>query len=362
MSRCLFIMLALFSLLSCSKDDLPDDVIGTPEFVSNLFIDGEQVDFVAGINGLQLFSNVADSDSVIVFSSGYQQQDCDACPPNIALSLYSPKDFVWDASTDWESELQSWDLALQIEAEGNDELFVSLDPGNPQALGYWFINGQQKNPTPTNTFTAPIDGPGDYTILFQDSTGNCANGPASSLSWDGLTAPCYGFIATEDNFNYVVTPSNPNDPLQSFVWILNGDTLDSDSNSVAINVFQGTLCVNYESSTCAFENCVQLSPVPSLCVANSLIIGDSIVTGSSVDNIALVDLDYTDPTGITYTTEGDQQVSQIALASISPYQEPTSPELTLLKATYQLSCTLYSSAGNTLNLEGRIEVAWQLPE
>ncbi|MEM9050415.1 MAG: hypothetical protein AAGC47_00095 [Bacteroidota bacterium] len=356
------IILLVAGLMACNKDELPDDISGSPEFVSNLQINGQDLTLTAGQNGLVLYSELNDLDTSITFLSGYENGPCNGCSPRFELAISNPPDFLWDSNTNWVEALSSWELSFENEVELEPELFVNIESGNPFAQGFWIVNGQILGDSPSSSFDLKLDTPGSYQIQFLDSMGVCASGPPNTVTWDGISMPCYASISMIDDGVYQAFPSGAYGGFANYFWTLDGDTVSIDSIA-DVNIPTGILCARpVVPSGCDFETCIDLSGTVFNCVGNTLILSDSIVVSIGTQNTALTQIEFSAPNGEIYSTDGDQSNSQISLLSLTPYEEPNMPELSFLKARYQLACVLYDQTGNSLFLSGIAEVAWQLPE
>lgn len=88
MKRLLFILSCLIFIIGCKKKEIPSSNIGDPVFFFKGIIDTSEVNFIAGIDGIYMFSDYyKDTQNLFTLKSNFAPQSCNSCEPYLSFEL-----------------------------------------------------------------------------------------------------------------------------------------------------------------------------------------------------------------------------------------------------------------------------------
>lgn len=367
MKRLYFVFIILL-LAACKKDELPENNIGTPVFISEVNFNGIDYSLTAGENGLVLNPSVSLTDTSVEFLSELSNPSCPECGPALKMSIASPPSFIPSAGTEWISELSNWNYSFNAETGDTTRILEILaSNGNNVSDGNWFLNGEQINSFETSFVELEIQEQGSYELSYFDPDSACVQGTSLNFDYNGSDIPCYGSITqnTLDQNFFFAQPGPAFDPTNtSFLWIVNNlifsaeddnITLDADTvNQISVEMMDGSGCsytANYlpQNSTTTCANNLKIDSTQVVTILPEPI------------DISLITIEFTDTDGAIYSSTGSQENASIELISIEPYQEPTRPGESFADVEFEVSCNLYNEEGQAFPFSGQINLAISLP-
>ena len=362
------IVFLILVLAACKKDELPENSIGTPVFISEVNFNGNDYSLIAGENGLVLNPSVAVTDSSVEFVSDLSNPSCEECGPEIKLSIASPQTYDPNTAVNWIGDLENWNYALELEvADSSEVLQILASNGNNISDGHWFLDGEQISSVESSSIELTLEEQGSYELSYSDDDSDCVPGEPININYNGGEIPCYGSISQSviDPDLFIAQPGPAYDPVNTaYIWFVDGsiiatgeNTITADANTVSqvsVIMLGGFGCmdtVNYIP---------QNNFIP--CANNLRIDSSEFVTiVPEPSDVSFVTIEFTGSDGSEYSSTGGQENSTIQLISINPYEEPTRPGESFAEVTFEVSCNLYDEGGQAFPFSGQINMALKLP-
>ncbi len=369
----IIVLLIAVGLVSCQKDELPKGNTSDPAFTSVFDFNGESYSISPGEMGLIQTADFELQDSGMVFTSTVSDPSCTPCGPGFRLIIQSPPGYSFEEDDDLYAYLWDWTYSMGTQGTAT-ALQVTATTAPFFNSGFWFLNGAPINTQPVDSVSFTVLSAGLFTLTFEDIVPSCQMVEMSAertMVFDGENEPCYGNIFNSNSpFTYIADPG-PTFNVDSILyeWTV-GDTtyFTGNFNQLFAQEISNTneICVlmtDYQG--CQSEACMKVVTTPIGMVECGALINIKSVDVNTIqlaDSAAMMILEFTDANGNQYSNEGYiQNDATVELLDISPYTEPTQPDVKFAKVTFGINCQLYNAEGIGFPFSGLIQTAISYP-
>ncbi len=360
------ISLGILILTGCKKDEFEPSTEGSPEFVSLISFDGQEIQLSAGVDNLVLETATSTIADTLIFQSFLSPSTCADCGSSLKMTLQGE-----GLASDWnnsnlEDVLPTWDFQLEMSTSTSEILSIMASSTGNSGDGFWFLNSEPLNEIPTSGISFIIEDEGDYELSLVASNPACGESASQNISFDGQTAPCIIGILQGSLLGFQVSSLYGIGPSAIYTWTLGDSTITTTSPNFLPN-FQydaEEICVQVEEQQgCSPFVCANIAPSPVSCVTNFIIDSANVQTASQPELISLFEIEFRDTDDILYSTAfGDQpNSSTVELLEVTPYTEPKSPNRDLVKAIFEIQCLVFDESGTAYPFSGTLQTAFEEP-
>lgn len=353
---------------TCKKKELPKDTEeNEPQFYFNGIINGNQIDYKAGVNNYYMYSSFNQTTAGLYqFVAELKPTACTSCNNSIKIEINDHRISNPNGTSGSDSAfsfiyypvLSGSPLPNKHSAQ-----FYSLFNKFSQNYLWNFGDGTSStNPNPVHVFRT---GEFNVNLTVQDTAG-CSNSVTNIQKFGNIGPDCRTSITSNSTSTLTATftHSTLGQAPYSFLWNFgDGNTSTSAIPSHSF-ITQGRYGVSLRvidaAHDTAFANLNYLTPSSSTCTTNYILTGVyGLPNPSAFSNVII---SYTDPNGTVYSSNDFAQPPQSCFKIIKAEDYHTNEQgQKTKKLTIEFTCRVFSGSSSLLieNAKAQVVVAYK---
>ncbi len=355
------LMIGLLLLMACKEQELPEEVVGTPDFYISGEIGSASLDLQAGVDQYYMFTGYEyDEDEIATFWGEFAPANCQDCPERLRIEIRDFQQTPPGGPVDIDEALKPGEFEYLELPDGRIfRVQFSSEVNDSAGLAYqWdFGDGSQAAVSdPSHTYE-PGDTLSHYDVCLQtiDPDG-CTTSICNEITLDPESCKAsftHEISANAPNFVIFDDESTGKAPL-SYQWEF-GDGFGASLGNPGYyygNVGLFTACLTVtDADGCVSVLCKNIAVDPDLCETNFSYVVESTTVPDTL-GLSRVSVSWTDANGDTWSsaTFAQPESSRFEILSSAAYPDNEKGEATR-RVKLSLDCNLYHD-GDTLKLQG----------